>query len=45
MNHATFFIPQAQYDWLASVLPELPGQQRPAIPTAELLAGILYVLA
>src|SRR5580698_6069368 len=45
MNHATFFISQTQYDWLASGLPE-PRRStgRPAIPNGELLNGILFVV-
>lgn len=45
MKHATFFIPQTQYDWLAAVLPQPAGSTgRPAIPNNELLNGILFVL-
>lgn len=45
MNHATFFISQTQYDWLAAALPEPVGSTgRPAIPNNELLNGILFVL-
>lgn len=45
MNHATFFISQTQYDWLAAALPQPFGATgRPAIPNNELLNGILYVI-
>lgn len=45
MEHATFFISQTQYDWLAAQLPKPAGQTgRPATPNNELLNGILFVL-
>ena len=45
MNHATFFISQPQYDWLAHKLPEpLSNTGRPAAPNRELLNGVLFVL-
>lgn len=45
MNHATFFISQTQYDWLAAALPQPAGRTgRPAVPNNELLNGILFVL-
>jgi transposase len=45
MNHATFFISQTQYDWLADSLPEPNhGTGRPGIPNGELLNGILFVV-
>jgi transposase len=45
MNHATFFLSQEQYDWLASSLPE-PNHVtgRPVISNNELLNGILFVI-
>lgn len=45
MKHATFFISQTQYDWLAASLPT-PGRitGRPSIPNNELLNGILFVV-
>jgi transposase len=45
MKHATFFLSQEQYDWLATCLPE-PSHAtgRPGIPNNELLNGILFVL-
>jgi transposase len=45
MNHATFFLSQPQYDWLAAALPQPAcAVGRQAIPNNELLNGILYVL-
>jgi transposase len=45
MKHATFFISQTQYDWLAAALPQPTGSTgRPATPNNELLNGILFVL-
>lgn len=44
MEHATFFISQTQYDWLADQLPEPPSKTKQAIPNNELLNGILFVL-
>ena len=44
MNHATFFISQSQYDWLAHKLPEPVAKTKQVIPNNELLNGILFVL-
>lgn len=44
MNHATFFISQSQYDWLANALPEPVSKTKQVIPNNELLNGILFVL-
>src|SRR5947209_8175366 len=45
MNHATFFISQTQYDWLAAALPKPTYRTgHPPIPNDELLNGILFVL-
>lgn len=44
MEHATFFISQTQYDWLATTLPEPASKTRKLIPNNELLNGILFVL-
>jgi transposase len=45
MKHATFFLSQSQYDWLAQVLPTPSSNRgRPAVPNNELLNGILFVL-
>lgn len=45
MKHATFFISQTQYDWLAAQLPEPASRTgRPATPNNELLNGILFVI-
>ncbi len=44
MEHATFFISQSQYDWLAHKLPEPVSKTRKITPNNELLNGILFVL-
>lgn len=44
MGHATFFISQSQYDWLAGTLPEPVSKTKQVIPNNELLNGILFVL-
>ncbi len=44
MKHATFFISQSQYDWLATALPQPPSTTKHFIPNNELLNGILFVL-
>src|SRR6201999_554842 len=44
MEHATFFISQSQYDWLAAELPEPIAKTKAVIPNNELLNGILFVL-
>lgn len=45
MNHATFFITQPQYDWLAAALPQPSSRTgHPSTPNNELLNGILFVL-
>lgn len=44
MEHATFFISQSQYDWLAQTLPEPVTTTKHVIPNNELLNGILFVL-
>jgi transposase len=45
MGNTTFFLTQTQYDWLAKALPDPASTTgRPAIPNAELLNGILFVL-
>lgn len=44
MNHATFFISQSQYNWLAAQLPEPVSATKHVIPNNELLNGILFVL-
>jgi transposase len=44
MKHATYFITQSQYDWLAAELPEPVAKTKAVIPNTELLNGILFVL-
>ncbi len=44
MEHATFFISQPQYDWLAAKLPEPVSKTRKITPNNELLNGVLFVL-
>src|SRR5580700_10231809 len=44
MKHATFFLNQRQYDWLAAKLPEPASKTKPVIPNNELLNGVLFVL-
>lgn len=45
MNHATYFLNQSQYNWLAASLPQPPpGGGRPPLPNHELLNGVLFVL-
>lgn len=44
MKHATFFLNQTQYDWLAAQLPTPVTKTKPIIPNNELLNGILFVL-
>jgi transposase len=45
MKHATFFLAQPQYDWLAKHLPEPPpSKTKPVTPNNELLNGVLFVL-
>lgn len=44
MEHATFFISQSQYDWLAAKLPEPVNKTKRVTPNNELLNGILFVL-
>ena len=44
MEHATFFISQSQYDWLAAKLPAPVNKTKHVIPNNELLNGILFVL-
>jgi transposase len=44
MEHATFFISQTQYDWLALQLPTPVAKTKAVIPNNELLNGILFVL-
>lgn len=44
MKNATFFLRQAQYDWLAAQLPEPVVKTKPPIPNGELLNGVLYIL-
>ncbi len=44
MKHATFFISQTQYDWLATALPEPLSATKHVTPNNELLNGILFVL-
>jgi len=44
MKHATFFLNQTQYDWLAAQLPEPVTKTKHVIPNNELLNGILFVL-
>lgn len=45
MNNATYFLNQAQYDWLAACLPQPQSTTgRPSVPNNELLNGILFVL-
>lgn len=44
MEHATFFISQTQYDWLAHKLPEPVARTKSVIPNNELLNGVLFVL-
>ncbi len=44
MEHATFFISQSQYDWLAQALPEPVATTKHVIPNNGLLNGILFVL-
>lgn len=44
MNHTTFFLSQAQYDWLAAKLPAPVAKTKAIIPNNELLNGVLFVL-
>jgi transposase len=44
MEHATFFLSQSQYDWLAAKLPEPVSRTRKITPNDELLNGVLFVL-
>lgn len=44
MKHATFFLNQKQYTWLAAKLPEPVSKTKPVTPNHELLNGILFVL-
>ena len=44
MDHATFFLSQRQYDWLAAKLPEPVSKTKRVAPNNELLNGILFVL-
>jgi transposase len=44
MKHATFFLNQSQYDWLAAKLPEPVIITKHVIPNNELLNGVLFVL-
>lgn len=44
MKHATFFLNQSQYNWLAAKLPEPVSKTKHVIPNGELLNGVLFVL-
>src|SRR5258708_1168580 len=44
MEHATFFISQSQYDWLAQTLPAPVSTTKHVISNRALLNGILFVL-
>lgn len=44
MQHATYFLNQAQYDFLAVHLPEPVSKTKRVIPNSELLGGIVFVL-
>jgi len=44
MKHATFFLNQSQYDWLAAKLPEPVSKTKHVLPNNELLNGVLFVL-
>jgi transposase len=44
MQHATYFLSQTQYDWLAGQLPEPVSKTKHVIPNRELLNGVLFVL-
>jgi transposase len=44
MEHATYFLNQTQYDWLAAKLPNPVTKTKHVIPNNELLNGILFVL-
>lgn len=44
MGNATFFLSQAQYNWLAASLPEPATKTKHVLPNNELLNGILFVL-
>ena len=44
MKHATFFITQTQYNWLAAKLPTPVAKTKAVIPNNELLNGVLFVL-
>jgi transposase len=44
MKNATYFLNQAQYNWLAAQLPEPVAKTKHVIPNGELLNGIVYVL-
>jgi len=44
MEHATYFLNEAQYEWLARQLPEPIPKTKRVIPNNELLGGIIYVL-
>jgi transposase len=44
MNHATYFLDQTQYDWLAAKLPAPVSKTKHVTPNNELLNGVLFVL-
>jgi transposase len=44
MNHATYFLNEAQYNFLATDLPEPVTKTKHVIPNGELLSGILFVV-
>lgn len=44
MKHATFFLNQSQYNWLAAKLPAPVTTTKHVIPNNELLNGVLFVL-
>lgn len=46
MSHTKYFLDEAQYNFLAALLPEPPHRPgRPAIANSELLNGIVFVLS
>lgn len=44
MAHATYFLNESQYTFLASRLPAPLARTKPVIPNSELLNGVVYVL-
>ena len=44
MEHATYFLTDSQYEWLANKLPEPTSRTKHTIPNNKLLSGIVFVL-